>query len=70
MGYQMQASPISITGTNIAAIKDEISRKVDMYVNMLAQSAKECGTEKVMNVLYIATSNSIIWTGAKHYQGD
>ncbi|XP_052189666.1 serine/threonine-protein kinase CDG1-like isoform X3 [Diospyros lotus] len=47
MGYQMQASPISITGTNIAAIKDEISRKVDMYVNMLAQSAKECETEKV-----------------------
>ncbi|KAA8546488.1 hypothetical protein F0562_002773 [Nyssa sinensis] len=47
LGYQMQACPESFMGTNIRAIEEEISKKVDMYVNMLLQSAEECKDEGV-----------------------
>ncbi|PSS17499.1 Proline-rich receptor-like protein kinase [Actinidia chinensis var. chinensis] len=47
MGYHMQASAVSFTGTNIGAMKDEVAKKVDMYVNMLLQSANECESKKV-----------------------
>ncbi|CAL5333090.1 unnamed protein product [Camellia sinensis] len=47
MGYQMQASPVSFLGTNMSVLKDEVSKKIDMYVNMLLQSAEECKNEKV-----------------------
>ncbi|GMP46622.1 hypothetical protein CsSME_00014695 [Camellia sinensis var. sinensis] len=56
MGYQMQVSPVSFLGTNMSVLKDEVSKKIDMYVNMLLQSAEECKNEKVMNVLYICNS--------------
>ncbi|XP_028060015.1 uncharacterized protein LOC114263643 [Camellia sinensis] len=46
MGYQMQASPVSFLGTNMSVLKDEVSKKIDMYVNMLLQSAEECKNEK------------------------
>ncbi|GFS37576.1 hypothetical protein Acr_00g0052840 [Actinidia rufa] len=47
MGYHMEASAVSFLGTNIGAMKDEVAKKVDMYVNMLLQSAKEGESEKV-----------------------
>ncbi|KAL7262971.1 hypothetical protein ACSBR1_001188 [Camellia fascicularis] len=47
MGYQMQASPVSFLGTNMSVMKEEVSKKIDMYVNMLLQSAEECKNEKV-----------------------
>ena len=56
VGYQMEASPVSFLGTNMSAMKDEVSKKTDMYVNMLQQSAEECKKERVMNVLYICNS--------------
>ncbi|CAL5384613.1 unnamed protein product [Camellia sinensis] len=47
VGYQMEASPVSFLGTNMSAMKDEVSKKTDMYVNMLQQSAEECKNERV-----------------------
>ncbi|CAL5384615.1 unnamed protein product [Camellia sinensis] len=47
MGHQMQASPVSFWGTNMSAMKDQVSKKVDKYVNMLLQSAEECKNERV-----------------------
>ncbi|KAI8014633.1 hypothetical protein LOK49_LG05G02562 [Camellia lanceoleosa] len=47
MGHQMQASPVSFWGTNMSAMKDQVSQKVDKYVNMLLQSAEECKNERV-----------------------
>ncbi|XAR49610.1 Non-specific serine/threonine protein kinase [Bertholletia excelsa] len=47
MGYQMQASPISFIGTKVGPVKEEVSKKVDMHVNMLIQSAKEFENLKV-----------------------
>ena len=46
----MEASAVSFLGTNIGAMKDEVAKKVDMYVNMLLQSANECESKKVMDV--------------------
>ena len=58
----MQASAVSFAGTNIGAMKDEVAKKVDMYVNMLLQSAKECESEKVMDVVYITMAIPILST--------
>ncbi|KAA8538342.1 hypothetical protein F0562_027835 [Nyssa sinensis] len=47
LGYQMEACPESFMGTNIRAMEEEVSKKVDMYVNMLLQSAEDCKNEGV-----------------------
>ncbi|MBA0787702.1 hypothetical protein Gotri_026140 [Gossypium trilobum] len=46
MGYQSKACPESF-GTSIRAMKEEISKKVDAYVNMLQQSAEDCEDQGV-----------------------
>ncbi|KAG8378172.1 hypothetical protein BUALT_Bualt08G0110300 [Buddleja alternifolia] len=42
MGFQMQIGPDSFIGTRVRAIKEDVSRKVDVYVGMLQHSAEEC----------------------------
>ncbi|MBA0566205.1 hypothetical protein Golob_011046, partial [Gossypium lobatum] len=46
VGYQSKACPESF-GTSIRAMKEEISKKVDAYVNMLQQSAEDCEDQGV-----------------------
>ncbi|TYH18261.1 hypothetical protein ES288_A05G256200v1 [Gossypium darwinii] len=46
MGYQSKACPESF-GTSIRAMEEEISKKVDAYVNMLQQSAEDCEDQGV-----------------------
>uniref|UniRef100_A0A5B6YNP9 Protein kinase domain-containing protein n=1 Tax=Davidia involucrata TaxID=16924 RepID=A0A5B6YNP9_DAVIN len=47
LGYQMQPRPESFMGMNVRAMEEEVSKKVDMYVNMLLQSAEDCKDEGV-----------------------
>lgn len=44
----MQASPESFAGTNIRVVEEEVTKKVDMYVKMLMQSAEDCQDEGVI----------------------
>ncbi|KAH1096785.1 hypothetical protein J1N35_013706 [Gossypium stocksii] len=46
MGYQSKPSPESF-GTSLRAMEEEISNKVDSYVNLLHQSAEECEEQGV-----------------------
>lgn len=46
-GYQMQASPEAFTGSHIRLVEEEVSKRVDMYINMLLQSAEDCKDEGV-----------------------
>lgn len=47
MGYQTKACPDSFAGTSYRAMEEEVSKKVDVYVNMLLQSAEEYGDGRV-----------------------
>ncbi|XP_068651600.1 probable serine/threonine-protein kinase PBL8 [Aristolochia californica] len=47
MGYQTKPCLDSLFGTNARALEDEVSKKVDVYVNMLHQSAAQCQNEGV-----------------------
>ncbi|KAG9457217.1 hypothetical protein H6P81_001725 [Aristolochia fimbriata] len=47
MGYQTKPCLDSLFGTNARALEDEVSKKVDAYVNMLYQTARQCENEEV-----------------------
>ncbi|GLT71066.1 hypothetical protein SLA2020_431080 [Shorea laevis] len=47
LGYQLRACPESLTGTSIRAMEEEVSKKVDLYVNMLQKSAEKCDDQGV-----------------------
>ncbi|KAL3513768.1 hypothetical protein ACH5RR_026485 [Cinchona calisaya] len=48
MGYQMQACPESFLGTtHMRVVEEEVSKKVDLYVKLLHQSAEECESEGI-----------------------
>ncbi|KAF8404350.1 hypothetical protein HHK36_009233 [Tetracentron sinense] len=47
MGYQTKACIDSFVGTNVRTMEDEVSKRVDMYVNMLLPSAEQCEDEGV-----------------------
>ncbi|XWS23645.1 hypothetical protein CRYUN_Cryun28dG0032700 [Craigia yunnanensis] len=46
MGYQSKACP-EFFGTSVRAMEEEISKKVDTYVNILHQSAEDCEDQGV-----------------------
>ncbi|XVE95589.1 hypothetical protein REPUB_Repub02eG0111800 [Reevesia pubescens] len=46
MGYQSKPCP-EFFGTSIRAMEEEISKKVDSYVNMLQPSAEDCEDQGV-----------------------
>ncbi|CAK7346869.1 unnamed protein product [Dovyalis caffra] len=47
LGYQLKARPDSFTGASKKHIEEEITKKVDAYVNMLLRSAEVCEDEGV-----------------------
>lgn len=45
----MQACPESFLGTtHMRVVEEEVSKKVDLYVKLLQQSAEECENEGVI----------------------
>ncbi|KAK6277233.1 hypothetical protein POUND7_017556 [Theobroma cacao] len=58
MGYQSKACP-EFFGTSIRAMEEEVSKKVDAYVNMLHQSAEDCEDQGVSIVVKITAGNPI-----------
>jgi hypothetical protein len=52
VGYQLRACPESLTGTSIRAMEEEVSKKVDLYVNMLQKSAEQYADQGVI-IIYI-----------------
>ena len=48
MGIQFIARPNSIAGTSIRAMEEEVSKKIDLYVNMLQESAGRCEDQGVI----------------------
>lgn len=49
VGYQLKVCPDSFAGASKRHIEEEITKKVDAYVNMLLQSAEVCEDEGVIN---------------------
>lgn len=46
-GYQMQASPEAFTQSNLHLVEEEVSRRIDLHVSMLLESALDCKDEGV-----------------------
>lgn len=46
MGYPAKACP-DFFGTSNRAMEEEVSKKVDMYIQMLLQTAERCENEGV-----------------------
>lgn len=45
----MQASPEAFTQSNFHLVEEEVSKRVDLHVNMLLESALDCKDEGVRN---------------------
>lgn len=56
MGYQLRACPESLTGTSIRAMEEEVSKKVDLYVNMLQKSAEKYDDQGVI-IIYVVNNS-------------
>ena len=50
VGYQSKPSP-DFFGTSIRLVEEEVTKKVDVYVNMLLQSAEKCEGQGVIYYL-------------------
>lgn len=48
VGIQFIACPNSFAGTSIRAMEEEVSKKIDFYVNMLQESAEKCQDQGVI----------------------
>lgn len=48
----MQASPEAFAGSHIRLVEEEVSKRVDMHINMLLQSAEDCKDEGVIYALH------------------
>ncbi|KAL1815675.1 hypothetical protein ACET3Z_018249 [Daucus carota] len=46
-GYQIQASPEAFTKSNLHLVEEEVSKRVDLHVSMLLESALDCKDEGV-----------------------
>jgi hypothetical protein len=60
VGYQLRACPESLTGTSIRAMEEEVSKKVDLYVNMLQKSAEKCEDQGVIYIVNNSCKDLII----------
>lgn len=47
LGYHIQATPVAFTKSNLHLVEEEVSKRVDLHVNMLLQSALDCKDEGV-----------------------
>lgn len=52
VGYHTSVCSDSFAGASIRAMEEEVSNKVDMYVNMIQQSAEECEDEGVICAIH------------------
>lgn len=50
MGYTLKPCSESFFGATDRAIEEEVTKKVDQYVNMLLQSAEDCEDEGVIQL--------------------
>lgn len=55
VGFHSKPSP-EFFGTSIRAVEEEVTKKVDVYVNMLLQSAEKCEDEGVIYSLRLRIS--------------
>ena len=52
VGYPIKACTDSFFGVSIRAMEEEVTRKIDMYVSMLLQSAEACENDGVITLSF------------------